>query len=107
MGRSGALTRRVELWRKETTKGEYGEIEEVWEKINDLRSYTIRRSGRQTNVNDEEFNSINIRIQIRNQYDIREQDRVKYYGNMYDVTFLQPMDMYERWLMIHCSRVNE
>lgn len=104
--RSGALVRRVELWKKTVTKNSYGEYDEDWNKVKDLRSYTMRKSGRQTEANDEVFDLIRIRIKVRNQHDIAEMDRVKYFGNMYQIDFIQP-DQSLRWLVIHCSRINE
>lgn len=105
--RSGALVKRVELWRKSATKNSFGELYENWSKIKDLRSYTYRKRGRQIINTDEVFDLIKIEISIRNQYDIRESDRIKYFNNMYDITFIQPLDQQERWLKIYCTRVNE
>lgn len=104
--RSGAIRKRVELWKKTTIKNNFGEYAETWEKIKSLRSYTGRRSGRQVIENDEIFDSIRIIIQVRNQHNIKEMDRIKYYGNFYQIDFIQP-DLTERWLKIHCSRINE
>jgi len=104
--RSGSLVRRVELWKKTSTKNSFGEYTEVWSKSKDLRSYTYKKSGAQTEANDEIFDLIRLRIRVRNQHDIDEQDRIKYYGNMYQIEFIQP-DESRRWLMIFCNRINE
>ena len=105
--RSGALVKRVELWKKTVTIDEFGGRVESWTKHKDLKSYTMRKSGKQTEMNDEVFDLIKVRIQVRNQHDIDELDRIKYYGKMFQVDFLQPTDMQERFLTIHCTRINE
>jgi len=104
--RSGAISKRVELWKKELEKNSYGEYTETWSKTKDLRSYTFKRSGRQGLENDEIFDLIRLRISVRNQHDIQEQDRIKYADNMYQIDFLQP-DFSGMWLSITCTRVNE
>lgn len=104
--RSGAIVKKVELWKKDVSKNNFGEYAEEWKFVKKMNSYTDRRSGRQTVVNDEIFDSISVRIKVRNQHDIREMDRVKYFNNMYEIDFIQP-DLSERWLTLHCSRINE
>lgn len=105
--RSGLLNKRVELWRKTVEQDSYGAMKETWDKLKDLRSYTYRKSGKNTISNDELIDINKIQIQVRNQHDIREQDRIKYNGSMYDIYFLQPRDVQERFLMIYCKRINE
>lgn len=105
--RSGALSKRVELWKKTSTKNEFGALSESWAKSKNLRSYTIRKSGKQTVSNDEAIDINRIRIQVRNQHNIENSDRIKYFNNMYRIDFLQPLDIKEMWLMIYCTRINE
>lgn len=103
--RSGALSKRVELWKK-TVENNKGERTETWSFNKNLRSFTSRKSGKQVIDSDEIFDLIKIRITVRNQHDIREQDRIKYFGNMYYIDFIQP-DVTERFLTITCIRLNE
>lgn len=105
--RSGLLNKKVELWRKTVSQSSSGAMTEDWKVLKELKSYTFRKSGRATVINDEAIDINKIRIQVRNQHDIREQDRIKYNGVMYEIYFLQPVDVVERFLMIHCTRLNE
>lgn len=104
--RSGAIVRKVELWKKNVTRNSFGEQQEDWYLFKKIRAYTHMRSGRQTIDNDEVFDTIKIRLQVRNQHDIKEFDRIKYQGNMYVIDFIQ-LDLTTRWLTISCERLNE
>lgn len=104
--RSGAISRTVELWKKSVVKNDYGEMAETWNKIKDLRAFVRRRSGRDQINSSENFYEIRIVVEIRNQHDIEEQDRIKYDGNMYMIEFIQP-NYTQRWLTLICARINE
>lgn len=106
MGRSGALRQRIEIWRKVVDKNEYGEYTETWQFHTYIRAYVYHKSGFETISNEEIFDAIKLRIQIRNQADVQEMDRIKYFGKMYQIDFIQPDDI-GRWLMLHCSKLNE
>ena len=105
--RSGLLIERVELWRKETTQSTFGDLTEDWSKVRDLRCYVHRKSGKEVMVSDEVIDISKIRIQLRNQYDIWEQDRIKHNGSLFKIDLIQHMDIKKRFLMIYCSRLNE
>jgi len=104
--RSGILTKRVELWKKTTTQNGFGGLSEIWTKYASLRAFISARSGIQTIVNDESFDLIRLIIKVRNQYSIKEMDRIKYNDNLYQIDFIQP-DVSDRWLTINCTRINE
>jgi len=106
MARSGMLNRRIELWRKVVTKNEYGEYQEDWLFHKYIRAYVFRNTGAQIVDNEEVFDIIRLRLQVRNQSDIIEMDRLKVYDRLYQVDFIQPDDT-RRWLNIHCTRINE
>jgi len=106
MSRSGALKEIIEWWQKVVTKNEYGELNESWIKVKDVRAYVYHNSGRQVIDNDEVFDEIKLRLRIRKQISIKEQDRIKYNGNFYLIDFIQPDDTH-RWLTLHTLRINE
>lgn len=107
MGRSGLIVKEVELWRKTVSQNNYGENIQDWSLLSRPRGYVLRKSSKYTTVNDEEMDVDTIRVEIRNQWGVREQDRIKYLGNLYDVYRLQPKDITERWLIVYCKRLNE
>ena len=104
--RSGGISKLVELWKKAVTKDAYGGTKEDWMFHKNIRSFTFRKKGGETIANDEVFDTIKIKMQVRNQHDIEEMDRIKYASKMYIITFIQP-DVSERWLTIECERLNE
>jgi head-tail adaptor len=106
MERSGSLNRRVELWRKLVSKNTYGEYTESWSFNRYIRSYNHAHLGSQGIDNNEVFDSIRLRLTVRNQTSIVENDRLKVDGKMFIIDFIQPDDT-RRWLHIRCSRINE
>ena len=106
MERSGALNRRVEVWRKTSIKDEYGAYVETWAFHRYVRSYVRDHYGHQGIDRDEVFDSKRIRLTTRNQSDLNETDRMKIYGRMYTIEFIQP-DYSSRWTTIHCNLINE
>lgn len=106
MIRSGAISRQVELWKKSVVKNDYGEYIESWSFDKKMRAYTHMQSGRQLMSNDEVFDSMRIRLSLRNQHKIIEQDRIKYLDNMYYVDHVQ-FSYDRRWSTIVCRRLNE
>lgn len=106
MNRVGALNKTIEQWRKTSVKNEYGEYIDQWAKVRDIKAYVYAASGKEVVTNDEVFDTINLKVSIRNQVDIIEQDRVKYNGNMYLINFIQP-DLSDRWLTLQLTRINE
>ena len=106
MKRSGALNRRVEVHRKVGIKDEYGGYTEDWSLHKYIRAYVRDHYGHQGIDRDEVFNSNRIRLTVRNQSDLTETDRMKIYGQMFTIEFIQP-DYSSRWITIHCNRINE
>jgi len=106
MGRSGALQLKLEIWRKEVIKNDYGEYTETWVFHKPIRAYVYRNAGRQVIDNEEVFDLIRIRVMVRNQTDVEEMDRIKYAGHFYQIDFIQPDDT-RRWLTLHCTKINE
>ena len=106
MSRSGALKHTLELWRKTVAKNSYGENQETWELYKQIRAYVHRRSGSEEVTNDEVFDVIRLNITVRNQVDVQEMDRIKYFGKMYIIEFIQPDDT-GRWLNLRCTKLNE
>ena len=106
MARSGMLNRRIELWRKTSTKNEYGEYDESWALLSTVRAYVHRNTGVQTVDNDEVFNTTKLNLSLRKQLNITDMDRFKVEGNLYQIEFIQSDDTY-RWLTIRCTRINE
>lgn len=104
--RSGALRKRIELWRKTVSKNEFGEYSEEWNLYKYVRAYNHRHYGDQGLDNNEIFDSIHIRIVVRNQTDMTEMDRLFVDGHMYTIDFIQPDDT-GRWNQIRCSKINE
>lgn len=104
--RSGALNRRIEVWRKTSVKDEYGAYVETWALHIYIRAYVRNHYGHQGISRDEVFDSQRIRLSARNQSDITVTDRVKIYGEMYTIEFIQP-DYSSRWITIHCNRIND
>ena len=104
--RSGAIRKRVELWKKNTSKNKYGEYVETWVYEKPLRAYKGHVRGFQTIQNDEVFDINWIKIFVRNQHDIREQDRIIVNGIKYTIEHIKPDDT-ERWLHITCKRIND
>ncbi len=106
MWRSGSITKIIELWRRSGERNDFGELSENWSKIKNIRSRSYVKRGRQTTDSDEEFDTRTIDTTIRNQIDIFETDRLKYYGNFYNIDSIIPDDT-ERWLRIRASKINE
>ena len=106
MARSGMLNRVIELWRKTASKNDYGEREESWQFVRNIRAYTYRATGAQIMDNDEVFDVIHVDVTMRNQTDISENDRLKFDGYFYQIEFIQPDDT-KRWLLVKCTRINE
>lgn len=78
-----------------------------WNKIKSLKCYVHRNSGRETLVNNEVIDITKIRIQLRNQYDIKEQDRIVDNSTLYKIDLIKPLDIKKRFIMLYCSRLNE
>jgi SPP1 family predicted phage head-tail adaptor len=104
--RSGALNKVVSLYKKTTERNTYGELVETWEEQKTFKAYVYMKSGKQTMAHDEVFDLVKIKLQVRNQHDICELDRINYCDKLYQVTFIQP-DYTGRWLLIDCERLND
>lgn len=104
--RSGAIKRRVELWKKTSTKNEFGEYVEDWIFEKNLRAYRGAVRGYQTILNDEVIDLSWIRIVVRKQHSIEEQDRIVLADKPFQIEHIKP-DETERWLTILCKRVND
>ena len=106
MPRSGILKDKLQIWRKNVIKNEFGEYNEEWYLYYTIRAYIKKKSGREILTNDEVFDTVNLIIQIRNQIDITDMDNVKYKDKMYKVEFIQEDDT-GRFLTIKASKINE
>jgi len=106
MERSGALNRRIAVWRKTAVKNEFGEYDENWSELRLVRAYVLNHIGNKGVDNDEVFNVVRLRINVRNQTDINEMDRVFVFGKFYQIDFIRPDDT-NRWLQLRCTKINE
>jgi len=106
MERSGALNRRIQLWRKTSVKNEFGEYNEDWALNRQIRANVLNHIGNKGIDNDEVFNVVRLRITVRNQTDINEMDRLFVFGKFYQIDFIRPDDT-NRWLQLRCTKINE
>lgn len=104
--RSGAITERIELYKNQSIRDEYGGSTDNWVLVSSPRCRVRRKKGREQIVNSEVVDVYTIDIDLRNQWDIKEQDRVKYNGTMFVIDFINP-SYYNRWVTLRCSTLSE
>lgn len=103
--RTGNLKYKFTLLLTTYTTNEYNESIPQYTKKT-VRGYLKKNSGNKEESNNEVFNSDRITFKIRNHYDIKESDKVKFKNNTYQINNIQE-DYNGLYIQINAEKVNK